>query len=72
MHGEKLKICNAQQARINNNYKNIRLKLLKVNSTIWFNKLCRTKGLQPNYIKVSTNGKRNGTGEQSSMSPASG
>jgi len=29
MHGVTMKIGNAQQARINNNYKNTKLKLLK-------------------------------------------
>ena len=37
MHGEKLKICNAQQAKIWNTYKKTKLKLLKTNATIWFN-----------------------------------
>ena len=32
------KIGNAQQVRINNNYRNTKLKLLKANATIWFNK----------------------------------
>ena len=57
MHGEKLKICNAQQAKIWNIYKNTKLKLLKTNATIWFNKICRIRGLKPNYIKLTINGK---------------
>jgi len=48
MHGVTTKIGNAQQARINN-CKNTKLKLLKSNAAIWFNKICRAKQLKPNY-----------------------
>jgi hypothetical protein len=41
MHGAMIKIINAQQARLINIYKNTKLKLLKVNAAIWFNKICR-------------------------------
>jgi hypothetical protein len=37
MHGATIKIINAQQARLNNIYKNTKLKLLKTNAAIWFN-----------------------------------
>jgi len=37
MHGVTIKIGNAQQARINNNYKNTKLKLLKANAAVWLN-----------------------------------
>ena len=43
MHGTRIKITEAQQAKICNNYKNARLKLLKTNAAIWFNKICKTK-----------------------------
>jgi hypothetical protein len=33
-----IKIIEAQQTKIHNNYKNARLKLLKTNAAIWFNK----------------------------------
>jgi hypothetical protein len=57
MHGEnKVKIINAQQARISYNYKNITEKLLKTNSAIWFNKICRQEQLHPNYIHINVNG----------------
>jgi len=45
MHGVTTKIDNAQQARINN-YKNTKLKLLKANAAIRFNKMCRAKELK--------------------------
>ena len=47
-----IKIIEAQQAKICNNYKNTRLKLLKTNAAIWFNKLrvCRMKQLTPKYF----------------------
>ena len=38
MHGATIKIVNAQQAKLNSNYKNAKLKLLKTNAAIWFNK----------------------------------
>jgi len=28
---------------VNNNYKNTRLKILKTNAAIWFNKICKQK-----------------------------
>ena len=31
--------------------------MVKTNVTIWFNKICRIKGLKPNYIKLTINGK---------------
>jgi len=57
MHGVTMKIGNAQQARINNNYKNTKLKLLKKSASIWFNRMCRAKQLKPNYIKFRINRK---------------
>jgi len=43
MHGTNIKIISAQQAKICNIYKNTRLKLLKTNTAIWFNKMCKIK-----------------------------
>jgi len=34
MHGATIRIINAQQAKLNNNYKNTRLKLLKTKASI--------------------------------------
>jgi hypothetical protein len=39
MHGAGIEIIEAQQAKICNTYKNIRLKFLKTNAAIWFNKM---------------------------------
>jgi len=59
VHGATIKIISAQQAKLNNTYKNTKLKLLKNNAAaIWFNKMCRDKQLQPNYISIKINGRR--------------
>jgi len=52
MHGTTIKIINAQQAKLSIIYKNTRLKLLKTNAAMWFNKTCRIKRLKPNYINM--------------------
>ena len=54
MHGATIKTVSAQQAKLNN-YKNNKIKLLKVNAAIWFNKMCRSKQLKPNYINIKIN-----------------
>jgi len=59
MHGATMRIVSAQQAKLNNNYKNTRLKLLKTNPAIWFNKICKVKQLKPNYINIKINGPKN-------------
>ena len=41
MHVATMKMVNAQQAKLINNYKNTKLKLLKTNAAIWFNKMCK-------------------------------
>ena len=51
-----MKIINTQQAKISNIYKNTKLKLLKTNTAIWFNKMCKAKDLKPGYINVKING----------------
>ena len=50
-------MISAQQAKLNN-YKNTKLKLLKKNAAIKFNKLCRIKQLKPNYINIKINGQK--------------
>jgi hypothetical protein len=45
-----------QQAKLCNNYKNTKLKLLKTNAATWFNKVCKTKQLTPKYINIKVNG----------------
>ena len=52
MHGATIKIVNAQQAKINNIYKNTKRKLLKFNAAICFNKICRERQLKTNYISL--------------------
>jgi len=34
-----------------------KIKLLKTNAAIWFNKMCKIKQLKPNYIQFRSNGK---------------
>ena len=57
MHGEKLRLIDVWQAKVCNNYKNTKLKLLKTTAAVWFNKVCKIKQLQPNYIHFRTNSK---------------
>jgi len=56
MHGETMKFVNAQQAKPYNIYKNTKLKLLRTNAAIWFNKICRDRQLQPRYINIKIKG----------------
>jgi hypothetical protein len=58
MHGATIKTVSAQQARLKNKYKNTKLKLLKTNAAIWFNKICRDRQLKPNYISIKINGRK--------------
>jgi len=51
MHGTNVKIMEAQQARFCNSYKNTRLKLLRTNAAIWFNKMCKIKHLKCKFSK---------------------
>ena len=52
-----MKIINAQPTKTYNNNKNTKLKLLKTNAAIRFNKMCKVKDLNPNYISIRINGK---------------
>ena len=45
-------MTSAQQAKMCNIYQNIKLKLWKTNTAIWFNKMCRTKQLSARYIRI--------------------
>ena len=58
MHGATIKIVNAQQAQLNNNYKNTKLKLLMTNAAIWFKKMCKIKHIKPNSINIKINGQK--------------
>ena len=51
-----IKIVNIQQAKLSENYKNTRPHLLKTNTGMWLNNLCKVKQLKPNYINVKING----------------
>ena len=53
-----VKIIEAEQASLCNSYKNTKLKLLKTNSAVWFNKMCKIKHLKPNYVNIKVNGKK--------------
>ena len=69
MHGTNVKIVEAQQARFCDSCKNNKLKLLKTNTAIWINKMCKIKHLTPNYINVKIKGnksknKKESTAEQ--------
>jgi hypothetical protein len=55
MHGTGVKIIEALQAKIWNNYKNTRLKLRKMHVAILVNKICKTKQLTPKYFSIKTN-----------------
>jgi hypothetical protein len=57
MHGEhKVKLINAQEAKPIDHYQNIKQKLHRTNASIWFNKICKTERLTPNYIHITVNG----------------
>jgi hypothetical protein len=56
MSGTCINIVEAQQARIYNNKNNTKLKLLKTNEAILYNKICKTKQLRPKYIHIKING----------------
>ena len=43
MHGGNLKLIDARQAKVCNIYNNTKLKLLKTNAVVWFNKVCKIR-----------------------------
>jgi len=43
MHGATIKTVSAQQAKLDNNYKNTKLKLLQTNAAVRFNNMCKKK-----------------------------
>jgi len=47
MHGATIKIIKVQQAKLNNNYKTTRLKLLKTNAAIGFNRKVNQSHYRP-------------------------
>jgi len=46
-----MQIIEAQQAKIYNNYQNTRLKLLKTNSAIWLNKICKNQATDAKILQ---------------------
>jgi len=53
MHGvESFKIIDAQQAKLINNYRNTKFKLLKTNAAAQYNKICRNSQLMLKYGNV--------------------
>jgi hypothetical protein len=66
MHGEEFKKIEAGEAKLCNNCIKTKLKLLKKNAAIWFNKLCKTKQLTLKCTNITANGnnKQSRTHEQ--------
>jgi hypothetical protein len=57
MHGEyNVKFSDAQQAKTIYKFQRLKEKIHKTNAAIWFNKICRTEQLTPNYINITING----------------
>jgi len=57
-HGvESFKIIDAQQAKLINNYRNTKFKLLKTNAATRYNKICRNSQLMLKYgnIEIKAN-----------------
>jgi len=52
VHSEKVKIIKGEQANPCNSYKNTNYKLLRSNSTIWYNKMCKLKQVNPTYVSI--------------------
>ena len=46
------KIIDAQVAKMINNFKNAKQKLLKTNAAMWFNQICRLNQLTPKYMQL--------------------
>jgi hypothetical protein len=57
MHGAKVKIVDVKQAR-QHKLKNNKCKLLRTNAAIWFNKMCKIKEVNTNYINIKINGRK--------------
>ena len=49
---------NAKQAKLYNNFKNTKCKLLRTNAAVWFNKMCKIKQVRPGYMHIKINGRR--------------
>jgi hypothetical protein len=51
---DNLKIIDAHQAQMINNFKNAKQKLLKTDAVVCFNKICRINQLTPKYDLLQT------------------
>jgi hypothetical protein len=59
MHGHpNVKFAIAKQAKDTLSYKNIKRKLHRTTAAIWYNKICRSKHLTPNYTAIRINGNK--------------
>ena len=59
MHGTtSLKFIDAKQAKDIYHYKNLKRKLYRINTAIWYNKTCRQRQLTPAYVNIRINGKQ--------------
>ena len=59
MHGTmSFKVIDAKQVKDIYRYKNIRRKLYRINTAIWYNKTCRQRQLTPAYVNIRINGKQ--------------
>ena len=47
-----IKVVNAQQAKFMNNYTKIKFKLLKTNTSVWFDVWCKALQLTPKYAQI--------------------
>jgi hypothetical protein len=47
-----------QTGKLCTSFKNTKLKLLKTNAAVWFNKMCKIKHLKSNYVNIKINGKK--------------
>jgi hypothetical protein len=56
MLGTNIKIISAQKARIYNICKKVKLKLLKTNAAVWFDKICWARHLTHNNIHIKVSG----------------
>ena len=49
---ESFKIIDAQQAKLINNCRNTKFKLLKTNAAAWYNKMCRNSQMTLKYVNI--------------------
>jgi hypothetical protein len=62
-----IKIITTQQAKFTHNYKNNKLKLLKCNAFLWFNRQCKINNLTPKYAHFNTRSQNDRAGKTKSV-----